>query len=64
MLVTCSLDNTLKMWQLRSHELLHSVKSDEWACGADVRRRNNWHEGGLECLDLFATVRERAAREA
>ena len=64
MLVTGSLDNTLKMWQLRSHELLHSVKSDEWACGADVRRRNNWHEGGLECLDLFATVREWAAREA
>lgn len=64
MLVTGSLDNTLKMWQLRSHELLHSVKSDEWACGADVRRRNNWHEGGLECLDLFATVREWVAREA
>ena len=35
-----------------------------WARGAGVRRRNNWHEGGLECLDLFATVRARAAREA
>ena len=62
--MTGSLDNTLKMWQLRSHELLYSVKSEEWARGAGVRRRYNWHEGGLECLDLFATVRARVAREA
>ena len=62
--MTGSLDNTLKMWQLRSHELLYSVKSEEWARGAGVTPRNNWHEGGLECLDLFATVRARAAREA
>ena len=30
LLVTGSLDHTLKMWQLRSHELLYSVKSEEW----------------------------------
>ena len=36
--MTGSLDNTLKMWQLRSHELLYSVKSEEWARGAGVRR--------------------------
>lgn len=56
MLVTGSLDNTLKMWQLRTHELLYSVKSEEWVWRGAVTRRNNWHEGGLECIDLFATV--------
>lgn len=57
MLVTGSLDNTLKLWQLKSQELLFSVKSDEYFSSKCLfKNRLNWHEGGLECIDVFATV--------
>ena len=56
MLVTGSLDNTLKLWNLRSKELMHSVKAEESFSLFNLTHRNNWHQGGVECLDLFATV--------
>lgn len=29
-----------------------------------VECRNNWHQGGVECIDLFATVSEREENES
>ena len=52
MLVTGSLDNTLKMWQLRTHELLYSVKSEEWVWRGDVttRRKSAFREAAIRVL--------------
>ena len=30
-MLTGSMDNTLKLWKLKSHELGYSFKADEWA---------------------------------
>lgn len=34
--ITVSLDNTMKLWKLKTHELVYSFKADEW--GARTRR--------------------------
>lgn len=47
----------MKLWQLKSQELMFSVKADELILEYVFMNRLNWHEGGLECLDVFATVR-------
>ena len=54
--ITVSLDNTMKLWKLKSHELVYSFKADElWRVGG-VTSRHNWHEGGVVSVDCHPTV--------
>lgn len=46
MLVTGSLDNTLKSWLFRTHSQVTSVKPDT----------HNWHQAGIECVDLYSQM--------
>ncbi|KAK8827772.1 hypothetical protein WA556_000741 [Blastocystis sp. ATCC 50177/Nand II] len=44
--ITVSLDNTMKLWKLKTHELVYSFKADE----------HNWHEGGVVSVDCHPTT--------
>lgn len=61
--ITVSLDNTMKLWKLKTHELVYSFKADEWAHAPAVTPRHNWHEGGVVSVDCHPTVRLRGAGE-
>ena len=53
----------MKLWKLKTHELVYSFKADEWAHAPAVTPRHNWHEGGVVSVDCHPTVRLRGAGE-
>ena len=48
------MDNTLKLWKLKTHELVYSFKADEYVSNHQriSYARHNWHQGGVVCVDV------------